>query len=117
MRGSLRLLVLAIGGAACASPATPALATAPAFAKPTLGSGPSPAASAAPSSAATVTSANANANANASANASADPADVRSANAFTAHLYARLAKTPGNLMVSGTSLRTALGVALLGARG
>jgi serpin B len=55
-------------------------------------------------------------NASSSASASTNE-DVRSANAFTAHLYARVAKTPGNMLVSGTSLRTALGIALLGARG
>jgi serpin B len=42
---------------------------------------------------------------------------VKAANAFTARLYARVKKTPGNLMVSGTSVRHALEIAYLGARG
>jgi serpin B len=41
---------------------------------------------------------------------------VKAANAFTAHLYARVKKTPGNLMLSGTSVRHALEIAYLGAR-
>ncbi|MDB4935379.1 MAG: hypothetical protein JWP87_2351 [Labilithrix sp.] len=44
-------------------------------------------------------------------------ADVRAANVFTAKLYARLKRTPGNVMISGTSVRHALALAALGARG
>jgi serpin B len=42
---------------------------------------------------------------------------IHSANAFTARLYARMKKAPGNTMVSGTSARLALGLTALGARG
>lgn len=38
-------------------------------------------------------------------------------NAFTLKLYGEAARTPGNMMLSGTSLRVALAAALLGARG
>jgi serpin B len=44
-------------------------------------------------------------------------ADVHAANAFTAKLYARVKRTPGNVMISGTSVRHALALAALGARG
>ena len=44
-------------------------------------------------------------------------ADVKAANAFTSKLYARMRRAPGNLMISGTSVRYALGIAYLGARG
>jgi serpin B len=44
-------------------------------------------------------------------------AEVRAANVFTAKLYARLKRTPGNVMISGTSVRHALALAALGARG
>lgn len=44
-------------------------------------------------------------------------ADARASNGFTLGLYARLARGAGNLCVSGTSLRHALGATYLGARG
>ena len=44
-------------------------------------------------------------------------ADVKGANAFTARLFGKLRKTPGNLMMSGTSLRHALAITELGAKG
>ncbi len=44
-------------------------------------------------------------------------ADVKGANAFTAKLYARMKRAPGNLMISGTSVRHALALTYLGARG
>lgn len=44
-------------------------------------------------------------------------ADVKSTNAFTARLYARVKKAPGNVTFSGTSVRRALEIAYLGARG
>src|SRR5689334_4674786 len=44
-------------------------------------------------------------------------ADVRAANAFSTRLYGRVKKAPGNLMISGTSVRSALEIAYLGARG
>ena len=44
-------------------------------------------------------------------------ADVRAANGFALGLYGKLARKPGNLCVSGTSLRHALGATYLGARG
>ncbi|MBS2019216.1 MAG: serpin family protein [Deltaproteobacteria bacterium] len=42
---------------------------------------------------------------------------AREADDFTLRLFGALRKTPGNLLFSGTSLRTALGVTYLGARG
>ena len=42
---------------------------------------------------------------------------AHASNAFTAKLYARLKRAPGNLMVSGASARHALALAALGARG
>ena len=44
-------------------------------------------------------------------------ADVKGANAFTAHLFGKLRKQPGNLMMSGASLRHALAIADQGAKG
>lgn len=41
---------------------------------------------------------------------------IHSANGFTARLYGRMKKAPGNVMVSGTSARLALGLTALGAR-
>ena len=56
--------------------------------------------------------------ADASALSAADErADVHAANAFTTKLYARLKRAPGNVMISGTSVRHALALAALGARG
>lgn len=55
----------------------------------------------------------AHADADAGARAEADP----DANAFTLRLYGAMRKTAGNLFVSGTSLRSALGITYLGARG
>ena len=43
--------------------------------------------------------------------------DAHASNAFTAKLYARLKRAPGNVMISGTSARHALAIAALGARG
>lgn len=43
--------------------------------------------------------------------------DARNANDFTANVYTRAKKAPGNLMVSGTSLRLAMAVPYLAARG
>ena len=62
------------------------------------------------------------ANGNGAADAGAEPAldlaaDVKAANAFTSKLYVRVKKTPGNLMLSGTSVRHAMEIAYLGARG
>jgi serpin B len=42
---------------------------------------------------------------------------AKSANAFTLALYRRARREPGNLMLSGTSLRSALSATYLGARG
>ena len=113
---SLPLLLGLLPGllGACASAPSPSLA--PARAHPPAAdtppsdakdppSAPAPAASATASSPAPVTAGD------------VDPADLRAANAFTSNLYARVKRTPGNIMISATSLRTALGVALLGARG
>jgi len=44
-------------------------------------------------------------------------ADAHASNAFTAKLYARLRRAPGNVMISGASVRHALALAALGARG
>jgi serpin B len=44
-------------------------------------------------------------------------ADVRSANAFGWKIYGAVRKSPGNVMLSGTSLRSALAMAYLGAKG
>ncbi len=95
MRATLTLLVVPHLLGACAS-------TGPSHAKDPPSS---PATTAASSSAAPLTTSD------------VDPADLRAANAFTANLYARVKRPPGNLMISATSLRAALGVALLGARG
>jgi serpin B len=46
-----------------------------------------------------------------------NPADARATNAFTTKLYARLRRAPGNLMVSGTSVRQPLALTAVGARG
>lgn len=43
--------------------------------------------------------------------------DVRAGNAFALKVYGRARKTPGNVMLSGTSLRRALSAAYLGAAG
>ena len=43
--------------------------------------------------------------------------DTHASNAFTAKLYARLKRAPGNVMISGTSVRHALALGALGARG
>ena len=43
-------------------------------------------------------------------------ADTRAANTFTTKLYGRVRTTTGNVLVSGTSLRSALAIAALGAR-
>ncbi|MDB4946726.1 MAG: hypothetical protein JWP97_6260 [Labilithrix sp.] len=50
-------------------------------------------------------------------NAPADPVDTKASNAFTTRLYGKLRKTPGNLLTSGTSVRHALEIVYLGARG
>ena len=41
--------------------------------------------------------------------------DAKASNDFTARLYARVRRAPGNVMVSGTSVRQALGIVALGA--
>jgi len=46
-----------------------------------------------------------------------NPADARAANAFTTKLYAKLRRTPGNIMMSGTSVRQPLALTAVGARG
>jgi serpin B len=51
------------------------------------------------------------------ASANVDAAEVRAANAFGFKLYRKTKRGAGNQLVSGTSLRSALGVAYLGARG
>jgi len=61
------------------------------------------------------------ANGSGAADAGAAPAldltaDVKAANAFTSNLYVRAKKAPGNLMLSGTSVRHALEIVYLGAR-
>ena len=53
----------------------------------------------------------------ASLSADDEHADAHASNAFTAKLYARLKRAPGNVMISGTSARHALALAALGARG
>ena len=61
------------------------------------------------------------ANGNGAADAGAEPAvdltaDVKAANGFTAKLYASAKKAPGNVLLSGTSVRHALEIVYLGAR-
>jgi serpin B len=109
-------LVLAVLLAGCAGGSTPAPAPEPPRATP-------PADPAPPSSAIVASAAPAATNGNSAPDAGApnDPgidhqADVKAANGFTARLYARVKKTPGNLMISGTSVRHALEIAYLGAR-
>ncbi len=43
--------------------------------------------------------------------------DVRAGNAFATKIFAQVKRTPGNVLVSGTSLRQALAIPYLGARG
>jgi len=110
------LLVLVVASAACASdPATPPRVTAPSPSSPSppLASALTPAATATTTPTATPAPA-----ADASSlSAEEEHADARASNAFTAKLYARLKRAPGNLMLSGTSVRHALALAALGARG
>lgn len=61
--------------------------------------------------------AHADADTHADAGAHAGAVAKADANACTLRLFGSMRKTPGNLFFSGTSLRTALGVAYLGARG
>lgn len=44
-------------------------------------------------------------------------AEARASNAFTTKLYARVRRTPGNVMLSGTSVRQPLALTAVGARG
>ena len=111
-------LSLALAGSACAGAPAPA----PEPARPAASAAPTAASSALAASATPARSAAAGGNSTADAAAPADTsadgaADVKAANAFTAKLYARVKKAPGNLMVSGTSVRHALEIAYLGARG
>ena len=103
MRRSLLFLLVVV--TSCASAPAPAPAPGPAPA-PALAPPPAPASAPASADPAPVTP----------AAALEDPALVHASNAFTTHLFARVKRTPGNVMISATSLRTALGVALLGAR-
>ena len=123
---ALALFVLAAGcagGPPGGPPGGPQAAPAPEPPRTTPPSDPAPApadpVAASARSASPVTNGNAAADAPApSDGSSADqPADVKAANAFTARLYLRVKKAPGNLMISGTSVRHALEIAYLGARG
>ena len=99
------------GGAAPSTPPEPARSTPPAD---------PPATSAAPlpSAAAPATAVRDGATDAGAAEVSVDAqADVKAANGFTARLYGRVKKAPGNVMISGTSVRHALEIAFLGARG
>jgi serpin B len=49
--------------------------------------------------------------------AGGDAEDVRAANTFAWKIYERARKAPGNMMLSGPSLRTALAIPYLGAKG
>lgn len=53
----------------------------------------------------------------AAVNAADEAATTRAANTFTTKLYARMRRTPGNMMLSGTSVRQPLALTSAGARG
>ena len=118
MRLTPSALAFALLAAACAGGATPATTSEPPRkAAPPDGSS---------ASAAPVSSTTPAASAPAVRDGATDPAapegsdphaDVKAANAFTARLYGRVKKAPGNVMISGTSVRHALAIATVGARG
>lgn len=114
---ALALVVFATGcagGSAAAPTPEPPRTTPPADPPPGLAASAAPVASAAPAA----TNGNGASDAGAPGDVSVDPqGDVKAANAFTARLYARVKKAPGNVLISGTSVRHALAIAQLGARG
>lgn len=125
---ALTLLAAACGGSAPSAPASePAKTTTTATNAPpvtTAPPAPTTTASAAPAPS-TSSDAAASKPEDAPAPADAPPpateaelkADTRAANAFTLKMLARTKKEKGNVMVSGTSLRQALGAAYVGAAG
>jgi serpin B len=111
------LASLAVGVLGCGSSGA-----APTSASPSAPA-PVPSAAPAPAPASPVASAPASASPSpresdvAPATTSDDPAETRAANTFTSKLYARVRRTPGNVMLSGTSVRQPLGLTAIGARG
>ncbi len=113
MRTRLLLLALATTLVACAGGSPPAPTTEPPRTTPPEPAVTAPVAPLAPSDPA---AANGN-GADAGAQPAADlAADAKAANGFTAKLYASVKKTPGNVLLSGTSVRHALEIVYLGAR-
>lgn len=100
---------------ACAPGPSPASAPAPIPPPPAPADAPAPAPASAPPPAPAATTAPASDPA--PVTASDDPADARAANSFTTRLYARMKRTPGNMMLSGTSVRQPLALTAVGARG
>lgn len=105
-RRPLPLLALSLALAACSSP--------PASVSPSVSPSPLPAASSLPSS--LPSSPSPSAPPPLTDDAPALVTDTRSANTFTTKLYARVRTSAGNVLISGTSLRSALAIAALGAR-
>lgn len=108
MRASLPVLLLVlILAPSCASAPTPAPAPVPApvpapAPAPALASSTSSSTPAAPAAPASLTDAD-------------NLEDAKASNDFTTRLYARVRRAPGNVMLSGTSVRQALGIVALGA--
>jgi serpin B len=104
---ALPLLLLVVAPSCASAPARgpapdPAPAPPPAAA-PAPAPSPAPAStSAAPTAAASLTDAD-------------RVEDAKAANDFTTRLYAKVRRAPGNVMISGTSVRQALGIVTLGA--
>jgi serpin B len=119
------LAVLAVAAAACGSDPDPSRARAPAAAPAASASSapllaaltPSASTSVAPPAAPAATAAAAPPADASALSADEQQADTHAANAFTTKLYARLKRGAGNVMISGTSVRHALALAALGARG
>jgi serpin B len=105
MRASLPIVLFLFLAPACAS--APAPAPAPASA-PAPAPAPAPSSSSSSSTPAT--------DAKPATLTDADTvADAKASNDFTTRLYARVRRAPGNVMLSGTSVRQALGIVALGA--
>ena len=118
MRTRLLALVLATTTAACAGGSAAPPAPEPPRTAPAEPSATAPLASVTPPDPA---AGNGNGNGNGTPDAGAEQAvdltaDVKAANTFTSKLYVRVKTTPGNLMLSGTSVRHALEIVYLGAR-
>jgi serpin B len=119
------LLVVLVGACASAGPArAPAASPSPSpvapvqdVAAPTAAVAPTPPAATSTTPATPAVSPAPDATAMSALSADEQRADVRASNVFSAKLYARLKRTPGNVMISGTSVRHALALAALGARG